>query len=1141
MTKSSIAFIILFLFQLTVNGEINKFNRISKTDKELSDYKIQKKFKTQSVLASGKWFKISTTEQGIHKISYTRLKEFGITNPSNIAIYGNGGFELPKSNAVDYPDDLSLIPVIHQKDKNGTDCIYFYSPGNVKWEYNENTGVFIHDLNSFTDTTYFFISSDLEKSPIPSINKITTNTPEKYLSEYDELRFLEQEKDNMIASGRNWYGEKLSSMSKRIFSFDFPNAIQGTKSSASLSFIGRSFDKSRMYIKINDTPLDTAIYDFVYRDEETLFAREYINTLSFNTKDVVRIETYFDTNNQWGEAWLDYISLNVRCKLIFDSEQFTFRNKDVLQLSSAGYSISTQNKNMLVWDITNPLNPESVNTFDTGTGIVNIYSTGNEIRNFVAFDPLSGTFPDETKIKSVAIANQNIHGLPSHDMVIITHPDFLIPSEELAQFHRDNDNMKVLVVTINEVYNEFSSGSNDLTAIRNMMRMFYSRSAESENPLKYLLLMGDGSYDNRKFDVNKSNLLPTYQSENSLNPVVTLTSDDYFGFLDDDEYELTGDLDIGIGRIPCGTIDEAESTINKIFLYSSSKSLGDWRNVVCFIADDEDINFANFSEDLINIISENYPGFYADKIYFDSYKQVSTSGGNRYPEVTEAINKRVEEGALILNYIGHANPSSLAHENVLGINDIKSWKNSVSLPIFVTATCQFGRFDQDEVSAGEQILLNPTGGGVGLFTTTRVVYAGDNQEISEVFYHNIFNFDEKGEKLRLGDIFKNAKNGTSDGINKHKFSLFADPALKLAFPKYSIRTISINGIDVSQNEINIGALEKVDIKAEIVDHNGNKINDFNGEVTTTIFDKEITVRTLGNDGSPTVKYPVQNNVIFKGVNLVQNGEFEFSFIVPKDITYNTGKGKILYYASDGTNDANGSYSNIGIGGTGTNPIIESNPPEINLFLNNENFKPDDVVNTNSLLIVNLFDDSGINTVGAGIGHDIIAVLDGKYSNQIILNEYYSSETNSFQSGKIIYPLNDLEPGPHTISVKVWDIQNNSSEKEITFIVEDGFKITGIKNSPNPITYYTDFQISHNLPGEIFDATVQIYNLRGQKIDEITETISSAGKTEVEIRWDIFQTDYPIYTDQILIYRVELTNEENVRASKSGKILINFRN
>ncbi|MBP7508557.1 MAG: type IX secretion system sortase PorU, partial [Prolixibacteraceae bacterium] len=723
MLKIFIVFISLFLLHFTVSGEVRQSNRISITEKNSTDYKIKKTFKQQSVLSSGKWYKISTTKQGIHKISYSRLKELGITNPSNLAVYGNGGGELPKSNSADYPDDLSLIPVIHQKDKNGNDCVYFYSPGNVHWKYNEANSLFTHDLNSFTDTTYFFITSDIEKSPVPSINNITTNTPEKYFTEYDDLKYLEEETQNMIFSGRTWYGEKINSMSKRIFSFDFPKAISGTTSSASLSFIGRSFDKSKLLIEINDTPLDTAIFYPVYRDEETHFAREYKNSLSFKTKDVIRVEVFFDTNNQWGEAWLDYISLNVRCKLVFDSEQLTFRNKDALYLSSAGYSIATQNKNMLIWDITNPLHPEHVNTFDTGTGIVNFFSTGNEIRSFVAFDPLSESFPDETKIKSIAVENQNIHSLPSHDMVIVTHPDFLIPSEELAQYHRDNDNMKVLVVTINQVFNEFSSGSNDLTAIRNMMRMFYSKSADSQNPLKYLLLMGDGSYDNRKFDINKSNFIPTYQSVNSLNPVETLTSDDYFGFLDDDEYELEGNMDIGVGRIPCKTKEEAQSTINKIFDYSSSKSLGDWRNVVCFIADDEESNFTSYSEDLINLISENYPGFYADKIYFDSYKQVSTSGGNRYPEVTEAINKRVEDGALILNYIGHGNPNSLAHENVLGINDIKSWNNNVFLPIFVTATCQFGRFDQDEVSAGEQILLNPSGGGIGLFTTTRVVYA----------------------------------------------------------------------------------------------------------------------------------------------------------------------------------------------------------------------------------------------------------------------------------------------------------------------------------------------------------------------------------------------------------------------------------
>lgn len=1137
-----IATIIFFFIScyLPAFSEQSQLKRIINLNLSKPEYKIQKVFKDQSVLSNGKWFKLSTAQKGIQKISYSKLIGIGISNPSNIAVYTNGGTSLPKDNSVDYPDDLTRIPIIHKKDKAGTDCIFFYSNGNVKWSFDESKKFFTHNLNPFSDSTYFFITSDLEKSLPPNEKILTTENPKRFFSEYDELQFLEEEKINVISSGSEWYGEKINSMTKRIFNFSYPNVIPGTKASVMLSFIARSFEKSKLIFKINDIPVDTSYIYNVYRDEETTFARESVNSFIINSKENIKIEFFHDTNNSWGESWVDYISVNAKSALKFSSEQLPFRNAEALNFEIVGYSISTQNKNPIILDITDPLNVQTIPFIDNGSGKISFSEKGNEIREYIIFDPINGTFPEESSFKFKVIPNQNIHGLPSYDMVIVTHPNFLTPSEELAEFHRSADNMKVLVVTTDEVYNEFSSGIADLTSIRNMMRMFYSRSSDSDHPLKYLLLMGDGSYDNRKFDSSKFNFIPTYQSENSLNPIESLVSDDYFGFLDDDEYEVTGNLDIGIGRIPCKTKEEAESTVNKIISYSSSKSLGDWRNVVCFIADDEN-SFVYYSEDLVNIISENNSGFYADKIYFDAFKQVSTSSGNRYPDVTSAINRRVEEGALILNYIGHANPNSLADESVLGINDIKSWNNNISLPIFVTATCQFGRFDQDEVSAGEQILLNPTGGGVGVFTTTRLVFAPDNQEISEIFYKNIFNVDENGEKLRLGDVFRNAKNGTSPGTNKLKFSLFADPALKLAFPKYNVHTTSINGIDADKNIISVGALEQVTIKAEIRDHNGIKITDFNGEVKTTIYDKETIAKTLGNDGGNSIEYPVQNNIIFKGIDNVENGEFEFTFIVPKDITYNSGNGKISYYASDGYNDANGSNSNIAIGGTGENPNIENNPPEISLYLNNEEFNSHDKVNSNSLLIIDLFDESGINTVGTGIGHDIIAVLDSNYSDQIILNDYYSSETNSYQKGKIIYPLTDISLGLHKIYVKVWDIQNNSSEKEIYFFVEEGFKITEIKNTPNPINYYTDFHISHNLPGEVFDASIQIFNLRGQKIDELNERLSSSGKTNVKIRWDIFQTDNPIYTDQILIYKVILVNKDNVSASKSGKLLINFQN
>jgi hypothetical protein len=657
--------------------------------------------------------------------------------------------------------------------------------------------------------------------------------------------------------------------------------------------------------------------------------------------------------------------------------------------------------------------------------------------------------------------------------------------------------------------------------------------------------MGDGSYNNRKFDGSKNNFIPTYQSDdgNSINKGDSYVMDDFFGLLDENEGESDGLLDIGVGRIPCKTSSEAESVINKILDYTSSKTLGDWRNVVCFIADDQDANqYMDDAEDLIKLLNQNYTGFFSKKIYFDSYQQISTSGGFRYPDVNIAINQSVNEGALIMDYIGHANTQSWAHENVLGINDIKSWNNSKSLPLFTTATCEFGRFDDDEVSGGEEVLLNPVGGGIGLFTTTRAVYSDNNQRLSRNFYSNIFQLDDKGEKLRLGDVMKNAKNAEDliKDKNKFNFSLLADPALRLAFPKYHVRTNSINGIDVNNQKANISALDKVTIKGSVVDHYGSVLSTYNGDITTVIYDKVIQVETLDNDRTGlTFKYPVQNNIIYRGVSSVVKGEFELSFIVPKDISYSVDTGRIIYYTSNGQDDGNGSTTRFNIGGSSSNPIIDNNPPEMELYINNESFKPYDKVSSSALLLVNLFDESGINTVGTGIGHDLVAVLDSNYSNQMVLNNFYSSEPNSYQNGKIIYPLTNLEPGEHKIWVKVWDVQNNSSEKEIYFIVGDGFRVTNVQNVPNPVRAFTDFEITHNLPGEVFDVSIDIYNLNGQIINKINESVSSSKTTKIKVRWNIFQSDYPVYNKQWLVYRVTLSNKDGLNASGAGKILINM--
>ena len=436
-------------------------------------------------------------------------------------------------------------------------------------------------------------------------------------------------------------------------------------------------------------------------------------------------------------------------------------------------------------------------------------------------------------------------------------------------------------------------------------------------------------------------------------------------------------------------------------------------------------------------------------------------------------------------------------------------------------------------------MLNPSGGGVGLFSTTRVVYSAPNFVLSRNFYNNVFGQFEDGTKYRLGDIMRYAKNATTlySVTNKRCFALLSDPALQLAFPKYTIKTDSVNGVNPDEADLTIGALEKIEIKGSIVDVTDELYPDFNGEVQMTIYDKEVKITTMNNDniGSGAFTYNYRDNIIYKGSASVTNGEFKLSFIVPKDISYSIGKGKIYYYAVSDHVDANGSNENVRIGGSGNNPLIENNAPEIEVYLNDRDFNIGDAVASSVLLLVDLADESGINTVGAGIGHDLVGILDGDYGNPIILNDYYASQADSYQKGTISFPMSGLTVGEHTLEVKVWDVQNNSATAEIKFKVVDGYKVEYVQNWPNPVSTYTDFTIKHNLPGEVFDVTIDIYQLNGNKVASFDGSSFIYEALLAKVRWNL--NDSLNKRNQMLVYKVVVTNQDGQSAFGAGKLIL----
>ena len=1125
------------------NNQIERLVEFSVSVKD-SPYRLKSasapyNWKATSVLRSGKWAKIKTKEKGIYKITFDQLKLWGFSNPDQVSMYGNGGNVLSVLNKAIRTDDLNNYPILKGKDNTGKDCLFFYSNGNIRLDEDSKTGIITHKQNCYSDEIYFYLSDQGTPRIIGKSSEPAGNVDRKADS-FSNYAFYEKESINLIASGSQWFGEVFNQAQQRTFNLTLENADLTKSVQLVVSVAARSSLPSSTTVTANGKSVGSISFNaLTVSDLTSYFADEQISLFSGQVPtENFQINLSYNASNNTSYAWLDYISVNYQSFLNMKKDVYTFRGKGadgtILISEFALKGALSTTKIIDVTDINNSFEMPAVYL----DGQLKFKSNSSATREYVAFNP-GGTIPVPEFVG--AVANQNLHAADLSEMIIVSNSALLSAADELAEFHRNTDGMKVQVVTPDVIYNEFSGGLPDPSGFRNYFRMCYDLGNQTgKKTLKYILLMGDGSYDNRNILGKNHNLLPTFQSANSLSPTESFVTDDFFVFLDENEGGSQGIVDLGIGRISANTLDNAKTVVRKIMNYQVKESMGNWRNVVTFIGDDEDYNtHMSQAESLASFVNRKYPEFFTDKIYLDAYKQLSTSGGEKYPDVTSAINNRVKQGTLVMNYTGHANEEFLTDEKVLDISTINSWSNTNKLPIFVTATCEFSRFDSDATSAGEEILFNPQGGGIGLFSTTRLVYSGDNFVINSKFFEYIFEKDELGNNLRLGDVMRQAKAASNTGINQLNFSLLADPAMRLANPNCQVITASINGKSAGTQMDTIRTLSVVTVKGYVADNKGVKLSSFNGEIVPTVYDKALQVETLGNAGQAPMSYSVQNNIIYKGLASVKNGEFEFSFFVPKDISYKIDKGKILYYASSETVDAQGYFDGFYVGGASKNTVADSKGPEVELFLNSDSFKDGDQVSASSVLIANITDATGINTSGTGIGHDITAVLDGDDSNVMILNDYYQANKDLYTSGMIVFPLTKLTEGEHVIKLKVWDVLNNSSEVEIRFVVKDDFRIETVNCYPNPTHGHTKFKFTHNQPDEKLDVTLEVFSSSGAQVDLFKISVGSSGTESLPFEWIPAERLVNLKSG-IYIYRLTVTTNDGKIGSGSGRLVFVYR-
>ncbi len=1134
--------------------------------KEKKDLAGLKTYAKNSVLSSGDWYKISTPNSGIHKISYNELQAMGINassiNPKNIRIYGNGGGALPENNSEFRYDDLqeNAIYVAGESDASfdSGDYILFYAQGPNTWKYNSASKIFNHYTNSYSDNAYYFINTDIGQGKRISIEPSSTLASNKSVDKFNARAFYEKDLLNLIKSGRVWYGEKFDIIRTYNNKFSFPNIVPTSRVHLKVDVAARSVSSTNNTFSTvaNGNTLISSVSS-VGTSYNSDFAKSSSDTMSFTTSNSnIDVSITFNNTSSSATGWLDYFELNTARYLKMQENHMAFRNIASVGLGNiTKFSISNANSSLKIWDVTNHIEPKLIETTISGTILTFKVST-DSLREFVAHN---GNYYYSTSFIE-KVTNQNLHGLGQTDMIIVSHPEFVSQANRLANIHINNDGLSVVVVEPKQIYNEFSSGGQDITAIRDFVKMFYDNAGLKQNNMpKYLLLFGDGSYDNKNRLNNNTNYIPTFQTSQSLHPAFSYLTDDYYGLLDENEGAgAGGNLDIGIGRFPVKTAEEAKNMVDKIVRYTSNSkiqntscnnftnaisNLGDWRNIICFIADDEEGNQHLYQADqLATMIDTSYKDYNVDKIYFDAYTQISTPGGQQYPEAKDAINKRVEKGALIINYTGHGGEIGWAHERVLEIPDINNWNNKNNMPVFVTATCEFSRFDDPaRTSAGELVFLNPDGGAISMFTTSRLTYSTYNFTINKCFYNNVFK-KNNNEYYKMGDIIRNAKVQSGSFSQNRNFVLLGDPALVLAYPELNALTTKINNVSVTNISVpdTLKALSKVEISGIIEDENGVQKTNFNGTIYPTVFDKAATYTTKANDvTSSKVNFKLRNNILYKGKASIKNGEFTFSFVVPKDIAYQYGYGKISYYAENGVTDANGYFENIIIGGSSDNPVIDNSGPNIELFLNDEKFVFGGITDENPLLLSFVADSNGINTVGNGIGHDIIAILDENTEKSIVLNDYYEADLDSYKKGTIRYPFSELSEGTHTLKLKVWDVLNNSTETNTEFVVAESAELalSHVLNYPNPFTTRTLFYFEHNHPCCNLDVQIQIFTISGRLIKTINTIVQTNGFRAEPIHWDGKDDFGDKIGIGVYIYKLRVKTQDDSYSEKIEKLVI----
>ena len=1149
----------------TIIHRNGQYYKLDKFDLQYSYKPQNRQVHTQNIYdsrwATGSWYKFKIDKSGVYKLTKSFLESLGINvdnlNPHKIKIFGNGGKVMPLLNSTPYPEDITELAIEVAGEQDGRfdndDYILFYGQSDKEWsdEYDSN-------LNVYTENTYYYVQIDDQDGKRIQPYQTPSGTPVEIFNDYLAYKFYEKDKVIFTNMGRKVFDEPLdlNGSNTKNYSFNFENRdlskpvyykVKAATNKGATSFQIKINGQSAGQVGFNTVGTYSLGTD-IEKTGNLVLANDPIKiTLTYNNGG------FFDAH-----LYLEYINVQAYCHLEQSGKQFRFYHPDADNGTGiAAYHFSNAGNITRIWDITDIYNPGFINNAQSS---FDIKFNKEDHKRFIAIDKDDYFSPE--KIDNTLQDNQNLHkDLFYHtgqfqdlDYIIVT-PSFLYnKAEQFAELHRQRG-MNVYVAQLQKIYNEFGNGQQDIAAIRNMIKYVYNNASAPDKKLKFVMLFGDATNDfknvipeNLLTNGQNSNIVPIFESLKSFDLVGTVGSDDFYAMMDDNEGLLSTSSekpDIAVGRMLVRNQAEAEVMYHKYQHYLSEETKRNWRTFVTLWSDDADAghpgdtSFVTNTEGIAQKLKQTHPEFNISKIYQDAYLQVNTPGGPRYPDAKRDLFNRFETGTLILAYIGHGNQSTLAHEIMLNMNDVNQLHNFDRLPLMTTMTCEFARFDDaTRETAAEHLLWNDKGGVLEMVSTIREIWTSNARNMNTDFYDALFGMGTgmTGEIIRNpAEALRMAKVYTTAGYGKFNIAFLGDPGFELGFAKPKIVLNSINNKPTDT----LKALKHIIVKGEIQDDTGNVMTNFNGTINPIIFDKYQSDETLDNDQNGfTLQYEKLGPKLFQGKADVTNGQFQFEFVVPKDIDLTYGKGRLSFYAGNGTEEKIGYDESIVVGGVDENAADDNKPPVIKAYMNDRNFVSGSITDANPYLLLDLSDENGINTIG-GIGHDITAYLDDNQTDVFILNDFYETENNTYQRGNVRYRLFDLKPGWHTLHIKAWDVYNNSGTTEISFQVIENkeLKLDRVLNYPNPFTDYTEFWFNHNHPFENLDVMVQVFTISGKLVWQHRESVITDGFLSRDITWDGRDNFGNKLAKGVYVYKLSVRTATGKTAQKIEKLVI----